>query len=132
MKYSAKNYAQALFDSLSESNPKDHDAVLDNFVKLLAENNDLRMFDDISQEFHKLDLAKKGIKQVEVSTAHPISHDTEKEIIKELNKLVKGDFELKKKIDEQLLGGVVIQMDDQVLDASIKNNLEQLKQDLTK
>jgi len=52
-------------------------------------------------------------------------------ILQELNKLVKGHYELKKKIDEQLIGGVVIRIDDQMIDASIKNELEELKEELT-
>jgi len=130
MKFSPKQYALALFESLAETDPKDSSTVLDNFVKVLAENNDLRLFDEISEEFHKLELAKKGIKQAEVTSAHPLTHENEKEILHELNKLVKGDYELKKKVDEQLIGGVVIKMDDKMIDASVKNNLEQLKNNL--
>lgn len=132
MKYSAKQYAQALMETLERAEIKDENQILDNFVKVLAENNHLRMFDEISEEFHKLELAKKGLKQAEVITAHPINHESEHGIIQELNKLVKGNIELKKKIDESLIGGVIIKMDDQMLDASIKNDLEQLKKDLTK
>ena len=131
MRYSAKQYAQALMDSLADTDPKDSDKVLDNFVKVLAENNDIRLFEQISEEFHKMELAKKGIKQVEVTSAHPINHENEKEILHELNKLVKGNYELKKKVDESLIGGVVLRMDDQMLDASVKNNLQQLKNELT-
>ena len=66
MKYSAKQYAQALWDSVTDTDPKDLDLVLNNFAAILAENNDLRLFDQIGEEFHKLELAQKGIKQVEV------------------------------------------------------------------
>jgi len=75
-------------------------------------------------------LNKKDIRQVEVTTAHPISRENEQQIINTLNKIVKGSLELKKKVDEQLIGGVVIRVDDQLLDASVKNNLEQLKKEL--
>lgn len=117
-------------ESLNETNPKDTDKVLDNFAKVLRDNNDLRMFDEISNEIHKLELEKKGIKQVEVVSAHPITHENEKQILEQLNTLVKSKFEVKKKVDESLIGGVVIKMDDQMLDASVKNNLEQLKNNL--
>ena len=131
MKYLPKQYAQALMDALESSGPKDEGQVLDNFVKVLAENNHLRMLDAISEEFHRLELAKKGLKQAEVTTAHPINRENEQGIIREFNKLVKGDLILKKKIDENLIGGVIIKVDDQMLDASIKNDLEQLKNSLT-
>ena len=127
MKFSAKQYATALIDSLEDTNPKDQEKVLDNFVKVLAEHNDLRLFDQIEQEFHKLDLASKGIRQVDVKSAHPLNKENEKAIIEQLNKLVKGKVELKKEVDERLIGGVVIRMEDQVIDASVKNQLEQLK-----
>ena len=117
-------------DSLSETDPKHSDQVLDNFVKILAENNDVRLFEEISDEFHKLELAKKGIRQVEVTSAHPLNRENEHEIIEQLNKLAKTKVEVRKKIDEQLIGGVIIRLDDQLLDASVKNNLQQLKKTL--
>lgn len=131
MKYSAKQYAQVLASSLAETAPKDQDKILDNFVQVLAENNDLKLFEDIADEFHKIDLAKKGIKQVEITSASPINKENEQAIIHELNKLVKGNFELKKKVDERLIGGVVIEVDDKMLDASVKTNLEQLRNEIS-
>lgn len=131
MKFSAKQYAKALADSLEDTNPKDQEKVLDNFVKILVENNDLRLFDQITEEFHILDLAKKGILQAHVKSAHPLNKDNEKAIIEELNKLAKKKIELKTEVDEKLIGGVVIQMDDQMIDLSTKNQLEQLKNNLT-
>ena len=130
MKFTAKNYAHALFESLSDTNPKDADKILDNFVKVLAENNDLRLFEEISSEFHRLELQKKGIKEVEITSASPINKENEQMILHELNKIVKGDFEVKKKIDEKIIGGVMIQVDDKMLDATVKNQLEELKKDL--
>lgn len=119
-------------DSLQDTDPKDQDKVLDNFVKILVENNALRLFDQIAEEFHKLDLAKKGIKQVNVESARPLSRSNERAIIEELNKLARHKIELKKEIDERLIGGVVIQMDDQLIDASVSGQLEQLKENLGK
>ena len=132
MKFSAKQYAQALKGSLERSNPKDEDRILDNFVKILAEYNDLRLFDQIAREYHKMELAKNGIKQVELTSAKPLDKQSEQEILDQLNMLVKGKIEVRKEIDEQLIGGVVIRMDDQLIDASIKNGLEQLKSGLAK
>jgi|SRR3989344_1522328 len=132
MKYTAEQYAQALMESLEGTSPSDQENVLDNFVKILAENNEIRNFESIAEEFHKLELGKQGIKQVQIQSAHPLNRENEKEILDELNKLVKGKLEVKKKINEDLIGGVVIQLEDKVIDASIKHQLEQLKEQLTK
>jgi F-type H+-transporting ATPase subunit delta len=131
MKFTPKQYAQALIEALQDTNPKDQEKVLDNFVKVLADNNNLRLFDQITEEFHKLDLAKKGIVQATATSAHPISKENEKAIIEELNKLAQKKIELKTEVNEKLIGGVIIRMEDQMIDASVKNQLEQLKSNLT-
>jgi F-type H+-transporting ATPase subunit delta len=116
---------------LQDTDPKDIDLILNNFVEVLSLNNDIKMFPQIEEEFHKLELAKQGKKLAEVTTAHPISKENERDIIRELNKIVKGDVEIKKKIDDKILGGVVIKMDDQLIDASVKNDLNKLKDELS-
>lgn len=131
MKFSSKQYAEALYDSLEGTDPKEIDLVLNNFVEILAANNDVKLYPQIEEEFHKLELAKKGSKLAQVTSARPLSKENERDIISELNKLVKGDVELKKKIDEKILGGVVIRLDDQLIDASVKNQLEELKEELS-
>ena len=131
MKLTAKQYAQTLFESLQDTNAKDHEKIMDNFVEALKLNNDIKLFDQIEEEYAKLEKAKNGIKIADVTTATPLNKSSEKEIIDELNKLVQGKVELKKKVDEKILGGVVIKLDDTLIDASVKKSLEELKKDLS-
>lgn len=131
MRHSPKQYAQALLEALQGTAPSDSDKVLDNFVKILAENNDLKLFEQISKELHQLDLAQKGIKLAQVTSAKPLSSSNEKEIVETLNTLLKSKVELNKSLDENLVGGVVVRVDDLLIDASVKNSLKQLKKDLS-
>lgn len=131
-KYTAKQYAKALFESVQSTDKKDIDKVLDNFAKVLSENNDLRMFEQISEEYHNNELEHKGIKPVEVVSAHTLDQNSEKQIVAQLNDLVKQNVEIRKKVDEGLIGGVVIKFDDQIIDASVKNSLDNLKNNLSK
>jgi F-type H+-transporting ATPase subunit delta len=131
MKVTPKQYAEALLESLENVSAKDQDLVVNNFAQVLADNNDLRLFEQIAEEFHKLELKKKNVQLVELTSARPLSRENERDILDKLNKMVKGDIELKKKIDEKLIGGVVIRMEDKIIDASTKNSLEQLKNNLT-
>ncbi len=131
MKFTAKQYAQALHDALENTAPAEVDRVLDNFVQVLAENNDLGLFDEIAAQLHKQELEKKGIKQAEVTSAHSLNSENEKQVIDTLNRHVKSKFELKRKIEENLIGGVVVQVDDLMIDASIKKNLEELRKELS-
>ena len=120
----AKTYAQALFEAVSESKPKDHDIILENFVKILNENADLGLYDQIEAEYQKLEMQSKGVKKVELTTA---SNVNAKKIIEELNDLIGGKAEIQHKIDQKIIGGVVLRVDDTLIDASIKTSLEKLK-----
>ena len=130
MRLTAHQYAKTLFESLQDTKKEDHDKILDNFVDALALNNDIGMFEEISAEFEKLDKASKGIKIAEVTSAKPLDKASEHGIIEHLNKAVNGKVELRKKIDERLLGGVVIKLEDTLIDASVKKSLEDLKNNL--
>jgi F-type H+-transporting ATPase subunit delta len=130
MKLTPKQYAQTLYESLQDTAAKDHDRILDNFAEALALNNDTRMLEEIAGEYEKLEKGAKGIKIADVTSARPLEKHAEKEIIERLNKIAGSKVELKKKIDEKILGGVVIKMDDTLIDASVKKSLQELKNDL--
>ena len=121
---SSTTYAQALFEAVSEVGPKDHDQVLDNFVRILSQNGDIGRYQEIEQEYQKLSRQAKGVKEVEITTA---SNVNSKEIIESLNKIIGGKAEVKQKIDQNLIGGVVVRIEDTLIDASVKNNLEKLR-----
>ena len=131
MKLTAHQYAKTLFESLQDTHSKDHEKILDNFTEALVMNNDIAMFEEIAAEYEKLDKASKGIRIAEVTSAKPLERHAEKEIIEHLNKLASSKVELKKKVDERILGGVVIKLDDTLIDASVKTSLDELKRDLS-
>jgi F-type H+-transporting ATPase subunit delta len=72
----------------------------------------------------------KGIKVVEMTTAVAVSDEVRQSIVKELqnNKMLAGkSIELKEKVDPSLIGGLVMQVDDKLFDASIKHDLQFIK-----
>jgi F-type H+-transporting ATPase subunit delta len=129
MKLTSQQYAQALFDAVSETAPHDHDKVLDNFVRILAQNGDLGKYDEIDAEFRKLKTESQGIKEAELTVAKKteLNHT----IIAELNKVISGKLEIKQKIDESIIGGVVVRVDDTLIDASVKTQLDNLNKELS-
>ncbi len=132
MRYTPKQYAQALLETLESTSPSDIDKVLDNFTQVLVENNDLKLFEEISAEYEKVNLAAQGISPVKVSSAHNLNSDNEQAIIEILNKLIQGKPALRKSRDENLIGGAIIEVDDVRIDASVRNSLGQLKKEIIK
>ncbi len=136
MKFSPQQYAQALYDSVQEVNPKDYDLIMDKFVKILAVNGDLNKHAEIETEFRRIEMNAKGIKDVTVTVAHDIQMN--KGILDDLNKIIKSNVasdkpiqtEIKSKVDDTLVGGIVVRVDDTLIDASVRGQLDSLNEEL--
>lgn len=128
MKFSSQQYAEALYDSVHQTDKKDHDKVMDNFVKVLAQNNDLSKYDEIAEAYRVLEMKEKGISQAEVTVAHEmeINHG----IIDQLNKITNSKLDIKQKIDSGIVGGVIVRVEDTLIDASVKGQLDKLNKSL--
>ncbi len=127
MRYSKQQYAQALYEALSETTPRGHDTVIDNFVRTLKDNGDLGSYEAIIEEYEVYDKQQRGVIDVEVTTA---TAKINKGVIDDLNKIVGKNAEIIHKQDESIIGGVVIRIDDTLIDGSIKNSLENLESNL--
>lgn len=125
----AQQYALALHQAISEVKPQDHDRVLENFVKVLNGNGDLGLYPQIEQEYKKIEAQSQGIKQIDVLTANKDINT--KALVAELNRIVGDRVEVYHEVDDKIIGGVVIKVDDTLIDASVRNSLESLKKDLT-
>ena len=81
-----------------------------------------------SDEFLKTLAHERGELTAEITTAVPISKEINKSIVKEISKLTKTNkIELNEKIDESLIGGLVLRMGSTMIDSSIKTKLSTLK-----
>ncbi len=128
MKFTSQQYAQALYDAIQETAPKDQSKVLDNFVKVLAENGDVAKHPEIEKAYLTIDLKGKGISQAEVTVAKDIEMNSS--LINQLNDIISNKIEVRKKVDSGIVGGIVIRVDDTLIDASIKTQLNNLNSEL--
>ena len=69
MKFNHNQYAQALHEALQDTNPKDHDAVIENFIEILKQKGDLTEYEKIIAAYEVYDRDQRGITEVEVTTA---------------------------------------------------------------
>lgn len=129
MKFSLPQYVVALYQTLHETKEKDHDKVIANFIEVLKHNGDLGHYEKIVNAYEDYDRKQRGVKQVEITTAH--DDKLSKSIISELNEIVGKDIELKQKVDESIIGGLVLKVEDTLIDGSIKRQLSNLNDSLT-
>ena len=128
MKLTSQQYAQALYDSVHETAPETHDLIMDRFVQILAQNGDLNKHSEIETEYKKLESEAKGFRQAEVTVAREA--ELNHQIIDELNKIAGTKLEIKQKVDSGIVGGVIMKVDDTLLDVSVKTQLNNLNQSL--
>lgn len=131
MKFTHTQYAQALHEALQDSSPKDQDTIIENFIEILKKKGDLAEYEKIITAYESYDKELKGIIDVEVTTASDTSLSTNKAFIDKLNAIAGKDTAIQHKIDNNLIGGVVIKAGDILIDGSVKHDLENLHKTLT-
>ena len=127
-----QQYAQSLHEAISDSNPKDHDKVIDNLIKILKTNNDLGKYEKIVDAYEKI-LEQEGNKtEIEVTTTSQT--EVSPTLLKELNHFAHENKSTKVTTtkDDSIIGGVLIKVDDTLIDASLKNQLDNLHSHLQK
>jgi F-type H+-transporting ATPase subunit delta len=85
---------------------------------------------EVSSEFQKQYREKLGIKIVEVTTTQSITDDQRKNF-KSIMASKANVVELVEKIDESILGGFVLRMDDLQVDESVRTKLQTIKKNFT-
>ena len=68
----------------------------------------------------------------EVITSIPLPEDLTKRLEQELSKITKKRVFLKPIIDDSILGGVIVKIENKVIDGSVKHRLEEIKNEMIK
>lgn len=122
MKIKSQIYAKALSDLMIEKKtPAEEKRVINNFLKLLEKNRDLKKAKEIILLAEKLFYKKTGKKKVTVQTARKVG-DLPASLSDELQAGI-----IEKKINPELIAGIkIIINDENQLDFSLKKKLEEI------
>lgn len=96
------------------------------FLKLLAEEKRLVLLPIIYDLFVKQIQSEKNIYPVILTTAIALDDELKNQFKSALEKKLGGTVILETRMDERILGGAVISINDDVIDASIHNQLRRL------
>lgn len=102
------------------------------FVKLLCERGHIRELCDCIDEFIKLHDAADGTSTAYVTSALPLT-DTEKSALAaKLQAKLSRRVELVCDVDASLLGGVIVRVDGNVIDGSLRTRLSEVKDTISR
>lgn len=101
-----------------------------NFVRVLAENKRLPYLPEIAEIYEVERAESEGRSQVEVHSAFELDEAQKNQISSTMSKRLGTEVSLSVKIDESLIGGVVIRAGDLVIDASLRGRMNRLANSL--
>src|SRR5258708_5111686 len=104
--------------------------LLERFLFLLVAKRRLDLLFLIALEFQDEVDRFMNVQSLRVKTAFPMSEPQQKELQAKLEKWLKSKVRMDVQVDSSLIGGLVVQTRDHVLDQSLKGQLKKLQQQL--
>jgi F-type H+-transporting ATPase subunit delta len=103
------------------------DEILLNFLSLLIENHRMPVIFRIRQEFERLWDEENKTLPVEITSAIALDDSTTESLGETISERTGRKVTLAARVDSDILGGIIIRVGNSILDASIRNRLEQLR-----
>lgn len=118
----AKTLSGLLDDELSEGGR--------NFVSVLAEYGRLNLLPQIWELYELLKANHEKTMDVEVISAFEVTDEEKEQLMSSLKRKLQREINIDARVEQSLLGGVIIRAEDTVIDSSVRGKLNKLSQAL--
>ncbi len=125
--FSSEEKKQGVSRILDDADPR-----FVNFLELLAERHRMPVIFRIRRAFDALWADENKLLPVTVTSAVELDDQLVSDIGKRIEEQTGRRVELSSKVDPDLLGGLKVSVGNMVLDASVRNRLEQLRKQVAK
>ena len=99
-----------------------------NFIRVANEHNVLRHLPKISEQYDELLDELLGKVEVDVTTAQKLTPEQLENVRVKVSQAIKKDAVVHQYVDEAIIGGMVLRVGDQVIDGSVRAQLDALRQ----
>jgi F-type H+-transporting ATPase subunit delta len=106
------------------------DKITLSLIDLIVKNGRESFIPAIARVFMHETKKYKGITESVLTTAVKVDEKVKKQITDLISEVFTTKVELKENIDTEIVGGFILQIDDNYIDASIKNKLRKIKKEL--
>lgn len=110
----------------------DADPVVLNFLKLLIEKHRMPVIFRVRGNFDRMWEDVNRLLPVQITSAVELDEDIVSELGDKIAEQTGRKVELSSRVEPDILGGIVVQVGNSVLDASIRNRLEQLRRQVAR
>ena len=94
-----------------------------NLVAVLAANDRLALLPEMRVQYERLRAEREGVADAEITSAFPLNDAGRAKLVATLEKRFKRKIRPHVKVDPALIGGVHVQVGDEVIDASVRGKL---------
>ena len=108
----------------------DADELLRNFLLVLADKGRTGQLEEIAREFERLVAEHEGVVHAELTTAVELSDEETTKLVGQIEQASGRKVEATRRVDPDLIGGIVLQVGSHRLDASVRGRLEGLRRRL--
>ena len=108
------------------------DELLLNTLALLIENHRMPAIHRIRRTYDSLWREENKLLPVQITSAVALDEGVVRRVSEEIGRQTGRQVELTTRVDESVLGGLVLQVGNQILDASIRSRLERLRRQVTR
>ena len=106
------------------------DDLVHNFLRLIASKGRAGQIPGIREEFQALVDREQGRVAVELTTAYELSDHEAAAIVSQIEQASGRQVEATRKVDPELIGGMILQAGSLRVDASVRGRLERLRHEL--
>jgi F-type H+-transporting ATPase subunit delta len=103
------------------------DEILLNFLRLLIENHRMPVIFRARQQFEHMWERENKLLPVDITSAIELDQATTESLGKRIGERAGRKVKLAAHVDPEIIGGIVLRVGNSILDASIRNRLEQLR-----
>jgi F-type H+-transporting ATPase subunit delta len=108
------------------------DPLVMNILELLVENHRMPVIHRLRKEFDRLWDDENKLLPVDITSAVDLDQDVVKRLGDQIGEQTGRRVQLTTHVDPDVLGGIVLRVGNQILDASIRNRLDQLRRSVAK
>jgi F-type H+-transporting ATPase subunit delta len=103
------------------------DQLVVNALRLMLQRGRIALVTGVYAEYERLAAEAAREVDVEVTSAVELNEPAERELVERVERATGRRVRLAKKVDENVIGGLVLRVGDVVLDASLRARVEQLR-----